>query len=103
MARNRVVIETITCDICESELSSAVTKRIVVDKQAWELDLCENDAAAVDRQVAAWVGSARKAIVAPQQPARQTQDEWKYLESLGFTRHRGRKNPAEVAALAARK
>ena len=104
MARNRVIVETIICDICGRELESAITVRLSVNKDAWDLDLCEDDARTVDAQVEQWVINARKA--GPQtsrSPARQSKDDWEYLESLGFTRHRGRKTPAENAALANRR
>lgn len=103
MARNRVIIETITCDLCGRELESAITKRIAADRGAWVLDLCEDDARKVDDQIALWTVNARKADAAsPRASAKQNSDDWAYLESLGFKRHRGRKTPAENAALANR-
>ena len=100
MARNRVVIETITCDICGKEVESAVTKRLVNDRTDWELDLCEDDAAKVNAQIGEWTKNARRGT--QRKPARAANDDWEYLESLGFKRHRGRKTPAENAALANR-
>jgi ribosome-binding protein aMBF1 (putative translation factor) len=104
MARNRVIVETIICDICGREIDTAISCRLAVNKDAWDLDLCEDDARSVDAQIEQWVANARKASTeARRSPARQSKDDWEYLESLGFKRHRGRKTPAETAALANRR
>jgi hypothetical protein len=102
MARNRVVIETITCDICGQQVNSPITKRLGNDKEVWELDLCENDAATINGAIAGWTANARKPAAEARRPQKAATDDWKYLESLGFTKHRGRKTPAENAALADR-
>ena len=104
MARNRVILETITCDICGRQIDDAITCRLAVNKDAWDLDLCEDDARTVDAQIELWVANARKASSESRRsPAKQSKDDWEFLEALGFTRHRGRKTPAENAALANRK
>lgn len=102
MARNRVVIETITCDICGDQLRTPITKRIGLDQQSWNLDLCENDAAKVVDQIKTLTANAQKAPPSHRQSVKANKGDWEYLESLGFTRHRGRKTPAENAALANR-
>ena len=102
MARNRVILETITCDKCGQQIDTAIGRRIAVDKDTWELDLCATDAAVFDRAVGEWVIGARKAVSESRRPAPQAKDEWKYLDSLGFTRHRGRKTAAAKEALSAR-
>ncbi len=104
MARNRVIVETIICDLCGKEIETANSFRLAVNKDAWDLDLCDDDARVMDAQIEKWVANARKASPAQNRtPARQSKDDWEYLESLGFTRHRGRKTPAENAALASRR
>jgi ribosome-binding protein aMBF1 (putative translation factor) len=104
MARNRIIVETISCDVCGREIESAITCRLAVNKDAWILDLCEDDARVVDQQIEQWVANARKdSADTKRAPARQSKDDWEYLESLGFKRHRGRKSPAENAALANRR
>lgn len=104
MARKRVIVETIICDLCGREIDTAISFRLGVNKDAWDLDVCEDDARVMDEQIEKWVANARKASTEkPRSPARQSKDDWEFLESLGFTRHRGRKTPAENAALANRR
>lgn len=105
MARNRVILETITCDVCGKQIESPITRRLAVNKDAWNLDLCDDDARIVDQQIESWVANAQRADnESPRRsPARQSKDDWEFLETLGFKRHRGRKTPAETAALANRR
>lgn len=103
MARQRVVIETIVCDICGKEVTDATTQTIGFGRDRWELDVCAADLDTLMEQVGSWTANARKAQPARGRSSRQTKDEWEYLESLGFTRHRGRKTAEEAAAIANRR
>lgn len=103
MARQRVVIETVTCDICGKEVEDASTQAIGLGKDRWELDVCDADLQKLTKQFGNWTSKARRVQSSRRRTGRQAQDEWEYLESLGFTRHRGRKTAEEAAAIAARK
>jgi hypothetical protein len=102
MARERVVVETVICDICGTTTAKPTSPLIGLDGQRWQLDLCPSDLKKVTAQFSAWTANARR-VRNPRRTVRQAVDEWTYLESLGFTRHRGRKSAAEAAALAKRR
>lgn len=98
-------METVTCDVCGKSIGNPATRTIALGSERWELDLCETDLKRVISQVKAWTANARVSSVrsARRRPASQARDEWDYLESLGFRRHRGRKSAEEIAALKGRK
>ena len=112
MARTQTVIDNITCDICSEETVKATTATLGWDSDRWEVDLCPTDFKKLSTQFDNWIRQARPARSirraqdsrsgAKRAPAKKTADDWTYLESLGFQRHRGRKRPEEVEALAAR-
>ena len=97
MARTRTVIETITCDVCGKSIRRGSPTSIGFGADRWELDLCDKDLAALQKQIAQITSNARRSTI--RRSVRQTEDEWTYLESKGFTRHRGRKSAEELAAL----
>jgi len=110
VARTRQIIETVTCDLCGRQADDASTVRLGWGAEQWELDLCPDDAASVSAAFNAWTakgrpvsgraGSASRGRGTARTPA--ANDDWTYLESLGFKRHRGRKTVEEQAALARR-
>lgn len=100
MARTRTVVESITCDICGKALRESRPTTITFGGDRWELDLCDKDLNALNRQIAQWTAGARRPSA--RRSGKQAADEWGYLESLGFKRHRGRKSAEEQAALRAR-
>lgn len=110
MARTRQIIETVTCDICGESSDDVTTIVLGWGNDRWELDLCRGDNEQVSSQFDTWIangrrvrggrsgsgggGGARRGARTP-----QADDDWAYLESLGFKRHRGRKSAEEQAAL----
>jgi hypothetical protein len=108
MARTQEVIESVTCDICGKAVDKPSTVALGWDADRWEVDLCAVDYKKVSAQFDKWIAEGRpvratKRSTSRRAPAKKTADDWAYLESLGFVRHRGRKRPEEVSALAARK
>lgn len=99
MSRKHTLVESIACDVCGRPLKKSSPVSIAFAGKKWALDLCDRDQRTVGRQIEQWTASAR---VTSRRSERQAEDEWTYLESLGFTRHRGRKSAAERAALAGR-
>ena len=55
----QTIAVTVTCDICGSA-KDAQTRRISLDGQAREIDLCGKDARALDKVAAKYVPHARK-------------------------------------------
>ncbi len=111
MTRHTQVIETITCDICGDETTAeGQPTRIGMAGQWWELDLCDNDYNAIGTAFGEWIANARKVKAGARstggrstgRASRTTANDWDYLESKGFTRHRGRLSTAEKEALAHR-
>src|SRR5688572_22429979 len=104
MARTQQVIETITCDRCGRLTSEAEQVVLAWGRDQWELDVCPTDMQKLEAQFGKWVAKGRK----PSRESRaghprrrrreETLDEWAYLESLGFQRHRGRRSAAEIEA-----
>ena len=112
MARRQRVLETVTCDICGKDMDDADTIVLGWGKEQWELDLCDADNEQISKTFDSWIAGGRrvrasrgrgaKAARVSQAPADHGSDDWGYLESLGFKRHRGRKSAAEQDALAKR-
>lgn len=101
MGRERVVIERLFCDACGAELKQSAIRTIAINGERWEVELCNKDLKRLQATFAEWTKNARR-LQPRRRTASQTKDEWDYLESRGFTRHRGRKSAAEAAALAER-
>jgi hypothetical protein len=102
MTRHREIVEWVSCDVCGRRVDDAVTVVLGRDGEQWELDLCANDQRKLASQFERWVEKGRVAHQARSPRRRTDHDEWAYLESLGFKRHRGRKSTAEIEALARR-
>lgn len=96
-----MVIERLFCDICGAELKQPASRTIAIDGERWELELCNKDLKQLQRTFAEWTRHGKQ-LHSRRRTASQAMDEWEYLESRGFTRHRGRKSAAEAAALAER-
>jgi hypothetical protein len=104
MARQKQIIETITCDSCGRQVKDAITATLGWGRDQWELDLCTVDADKLSAQFDKWVENGRKVRAnRGRRASGPANADWDYLESLGFTRHRGRKTAEEVAALAKRR
>src|SRR3954463_10627736 len=109
MAPTQQVIETITCDFCGRAVDEELTVTLGWDGEQWRVDLCQSDYNRISTQFDKWIANGQSAAAPKQRSHRQKKvatngsDDWTYLESRGFTRHRGRKNAAEVEALASRK
>jgi hypothetical protein len=110
MARTQQLVETITCDLCGKPAEEDLTVALGWDGDQWRVDLCQADYNRVASQFDKWIANSEVA------PSRTTAggkrngatkkstsgDDWAYLESRGFKRHRGRKSAAELEALARR-
>ena len=108
MARTQEIIQSITCDLCGKPADEDLTVTLGWDEEDWRVDLCQSDYNRVAEQFDKWIANSEPAP-APEPRARQQKrasakgsDDWTYLESRGFKRHRGRKSSAEVDALASR-
>ena len=108
MARTQQVVETITCDLCGRRADPGLTVTLGWDREQWRLDLCPTDYNRVASQFDKWIANGEPVPKAKPRTRRAKKagtngtDDWVYLESLGFKRHRGRKSAAEVEALATR-
>lgn len=100
MTRTTKTIQLIHCDICGADASTN-SLRLSIDSNSWILDLCDLHRSEFDEVAAEWTTNA--APLAERRSRRQTEDDWVYLESLGFERHRGRKSSAELKALQQRR
>lgn len=60
MARQRTVVETVTCDLCGSETADATTVTLGWGRDQWELDLCSKDNAAVAKTFDSWIERGQK-------------------------------------------
>ncbi|HVT78329.1 MAG TPA: hypothetical protein VHD87_14935 [Acidimicrobiales bacterium] len=100
MATKRLVIETTTCDVCGAEGKDVTSEVLTLGSEKWSVDLCKKDRAAIAKQIANWTRTARP--LGRRRPKALADEEWDYLESVGFTRHTGRKTQAELAALTRR-
>lgn len=64
MARNRIVIEQVLCDICGEETAEPIAVLLGWDKEQWQLDLCEKDNESVGRTFDSWIANGRKVTAA---------------------------------------
>jgi hypothetical protein len=108
MTRRQQTIEVVTCDLCGRDASEDLSVVLGWDDDRWRIDLCQADYNRIAGQFDKWITNAE---LAPTRTSRARgrkakasngTDDWTYLESLGFTRHRGRKSAAEREALASR-
>jgi hypothetical protein len=106
MARTQEVFETITCDLCGRPAQEDLTVSLGWNGEEWRVDLCRADHRRVATQFDKWIANSERASrrsAVRRTTRRKTANgagDWEYLESLGFTRHRGRKSAAELEALA---
>ena len=61
MARQRQIIETVTCDICGETTDDATAVTLGWGREQWELDLCPTHNAELSRQFDEWTSKARRA------------------------------------------
>jgi hypothetical protein len=99
----RQVIQVVRCDICGQDVTAAPqSERVGLGGRLWSLDLCQEHHELIVTTVHGWTERADEVANRPG-PRRRRQptndDEWDYLTSLGFERHRGRKSAAEIEAL----
>lgn len=60
MARQRQIIETVTCDVCGAESDDATSVTLGWGREQWELDLCAKDNAELSAQFDGWTSKARR-------------------------------------------
>ena len=60
MARNRIITETVTCDICGNDTADPTTVTIGWGRDQWEIDLCDKDNKAVSKTFDGWIANGRK-------------------------------------------
>jgi hypothetical protein len=108
MARTQEILETIRCDLCGRPTQDDLTVTLGWNGEEWRVDLCRADHRRVAGQFDKWIAnSERSPRRASARRARRTKisngtGEWTYLESSGFSRHRGRKSAQQLEALAGR-
>jgi Lsr2 len=108
MARTQHVVETVTCDLCGKPAQEDLAVELGCGGEQWRVDLCRADYRRLASQFDKWIANgepvSRRATGRRAKAGTRVNgiDDWVYLESLGFRRHRGRKSSAEVEALAQR-
>ena len=60
MARQRQIIETVTCDICGETTDDATAVTLGWGREQWELDLCPAHNAELSSQFDTWTAKARR-------------------------------------------
>lgn len=60
MARQRQIIETVTCDVCGTQTDDATAVTLGWGREQWELDLCAKDNADLSAQFDQWTSKARR-------------------------------------------
>ena len=60
MARQRQIIETVTCDLCGETTEDATAVTLGWGREQWELDLCPTHNAELSAQFDAWTAKARR-------------------------------------------
>ena len=61
MARQRQIIETVTCDVCGETTEDATSVTLGWGREQWELDLCPTHNAELSSQFDTWTAKARRA------------------------------------------
>ena len=64
MARQRQIIETVTCDICGEATDDATAVTLGWGREQWELDLCPAHNAELSSQFDTWTAKARRTSAA---------------------------------------
>lgn len=60
MARQRQIIETVTCDVCGETTDQATSVTLGWGREQWELDLCPTHNAELSSQFESWTANARR-------------------------------------------
>ena len=60
MARQRQIIETVTCDLCGETTEDATAVTLGWGREQWELDLCPTHNAELSAQFDTWTANARR-------------------------------------------
>ena len=60
MARQRQIIETVTCDLCGATTEDATAVTLGWGREQWELDLCPTHNAELSAQFDTWTANARR-------------------------------------------
>ena len=60
MARQRQIIETVTCDVCGDTTEDATAVTLGWRREQWELDLCPTHNAELSSQFDTWTAKARR-------------------------------------------
>lgn len=61
MARQRQIIETVTCDVCGETTDDPTGVTLGWGREQWELDLCPTHNAELSRDFERWTANARRA------------------------------------------
>ncbi|HVF31640.1 MAG TPA: histone-like nucleoid-structuring protein Lsr2 [Acidimicrobiales bacterium] len=61
MARQRQIIETVTCDVCGEETDDPTGMTLGWGREQWELDLCPTHNAELSQDFERWTANARRA------------------------------------------
>ncbi len=61
MARQRQIIETVTCDVCGQTTGDPTGVTLGWGREQWELDLCPTHNAELSAEFEKWTASARRA------------------------------------------
>jgi hypothetical protein len=61
VARQRQIIETVTCDVCGQETDDPTGVTLGWGREQWELDLCPDHNAELSREFERWTANARRA------------------------------------------
>ena len=60
MARQRQIIETVTCDVCGETTEDPTGVTLGWGREQWELDLCPTHNAELSQQFDTWTANARR-------------------------------------------
>lgn len=61
MARQRQIIETVTCDVCGDQTDDPTGVTLGWGREQWELDLCPTHNAELSQDFERWTANARRA------------------------------------------
>jgi hypothetical protein len=70
VARQRQIIETVTCDVCRQASDDATAVTLGWGRERWELDLCPTHNAELSRQFDTWTANARRATTSSSRSTR---------------------------------
>jgi hypothetical protein len=60
VARQRQIIETVTCDVCGQQTDDPTNVTLGWGREQWELDLCPTHNAELSQQFDQWTANARR-------------------------------------------